>query len=90
MDHFILICEIIIGIAGIFTFINADAFDERVHGLLIIVLSLHAICEHFFGEEGEPSMMALFASCILAVLFIVLFIRKQIKKPKNQNNTDEQ
>ena len=78
METLMLICEIVIGLAGIYTIIAAKDLHDRMHGILVVLLCCDGLCEHFFWHYALVTEIMLGITAIYALFFIIFFSLKDI------------
>jgi len=80
MEVLMLICEIIIGLVGIFTVIAGRDTHDRMHGIFVILLCFCGLCDHFFSHFAIISEIMLSVTAVYAVIFIAFFSVKEIRE----------
>jgi hypothetical protein len=75
-----LICEIIIGLVGIFTIITGRDMHDRMHGIFVVLLCLDGLCEHFFSHYNIVTEISLGVTAVYGLFFIIFFSIEDIHK----------
>lgn len=99
MKILMLICEIIIGLAGIYTIIAAKDLHDRMHGVLVVLLCMDGLCEHFFWHYAPVTEAMLIITATYALFFIIFFssqdivhrsrwLKNKIKDKKEKSETE--
>ena len=78
MKALMLICEIIIGLVGIFTIITGRDMHDRMHGIFVVLLCIDGLCEHFFSHYNIVTEISLGITAIYGLFFIVFFSIKDV------------
>jgi hypothetical protein len=75
-----LICEIIIGLVGIFTIITGRDMHDRMHGIFVVLLCLDGLCEHFFSHYNIVTEISLGVTAVYGLFFIIFFSIEDVHK----------
>ena len=78
MKTLMLICEIVIGLVGVFTIITGRDTHDRMHGIFVVLLCFCGLCDHFFSHFAIVSEAMLGITAIYALFFIVFFSAKDV------------
>ena len=78
MKILMLICEIVIGLVGVFTIITGKDTHDRMHGIFVVLLSFCGLCDHFFSHFAIVSEIMLGITAIYALFFIIFFSAKDV------------
>lgn len=80
METILLLCEIIIGLVGIFTIITGRDTHDRMHGIFVVLLCIDGLCEHFFSHYSLITETSLGITALYGVFFIIFFSIDDIKE----------
>ena len=94
MQTLMLICEIVVGLVGIFTIITGRDMHDRMHGIFVVLLCIDGLCEHFFSHYNVVTEISLGITAMYGLFFIIFFsiedihkrslhLHKKIKEKKN-------
>ncbi len=78
MKTLMLICEIVIGLVGIFTIVTAKDLHDRMHGIFVVLLCMDGLCEHFFAHYAPITEIMLGITAVYGLLFILFFSVKDV------------
>lgn len=100
MQILMLLCEMIIGVAGIYTIIAAKDLHDRMHGVLVVLLCLDGLCEHFFAHYNIITEIMLGITATYALFFVIFFSISDVRernryvvhmlKKKNKKQREDQ
>ena len=78
MQTLMLICEIVIGLVGIFTIVTGRDMHDRMHGVFVVLLCIDGLCEHFFSHYNIVTEISLGVTAVYGLFFIVFFSIKDV------------
>ena len=80
MKTLMLICELVICLAGIYTIIGAKDLHDRMHGVFVVLLCIDGLCEHFFSHYNIVTEISLGITAIYALFFIIFFTTRDVRE----------
>ena len=80
METLMLICELVICLAGIYTIIGAKDLHNRMHGVFVVLLCIDGLCEHFFSHYNIVTEISLGITAIYALFFIIFFTTRDVRE----------
>ena len=75
-----LICELVICLAGIYTIIGAKDLHDRMHGVFVVLLCIDGLCEHFFSHYNIVTEISLGITAVYALFFIIFFTTRDVRE----------
>ncbi len=96
MKTLMLICELVICLAGIYTIVGAKDLHDRMHGVFVVLLCCDGLCEHFFSHYNIVTEISLGITALYGLFFIIFFTTKDVherslhlkeKRRNRKNNT---
>ena len=92
METILLICELVICLAGIYTIVGAKDLHDRMHGIFVVLLCIDGLCEHFFSHYNLVTEISLGITALYGLFFIIFFTTKDVhertahlKKKREEN-----
>ena len=79
MKTLLLICEIIIGLVGLFTIITGRDMHDRMHGIFVVLLCMDGLCEHFFSHYSLVTEISLGITALYGLFFIIFFSIEDVR-----------
>ena len=80
MKTLMLICELVICVAGIYTIIGAKDLHDRMHGVFVVLLCCDGLCEHFFSHYNIVTEISLGITAAYALFFVIFFTTKDVRE----------
>ena len=80
MKTLMLLCEIVIGLVGIFTILTGRDTHDRMHGIFVVLLCIDGLCEHFFSHYSLITEISLGVTALYGLFFIIFFSIDDIKE----------
>ena len=80
MKTLMLICELVICVAGIYTIIGAKDLHDRMHGVFVVLLCCDGLCEHFFSHHNIVTEISLGITAAYALFFVIFFTTKDVRE----------
>ena len=80
MHTLLLICEIVVGLVGIFTIITGRDLHDRMHGVFVVLLCCDGLCEHFFSHYNIVTEISLGITAAYALFFVIFFTTKDVRE----------
>ena len=75
-----LICELVICLAGIYTIIGAKDLHDRMHGVFVVLLCIDGLCEHFFSHYSIVTEISLGITALYGLFFIIFFTTRDVRE----------
>ena len=75
MQTLMLICEIIVGLVGVYTIITGRDMHDRMHGIFVVLLCCDGLCEHFFSHYNIVTEISLGITALYGLFFIIFSAR---------------
>ena len=80
METLMLICELVICLAGIYTIIGAKDLHDRMHGIFVVLLCCDGLCEHFFSHYNIVTEISLGITALYGLFFIIFFTTRDVRE----------
>ena len=80
METLMLICELVICLAGIYTIIGAKDLHDRMHGIFVVLLCCDGLCEHFFSHYSIVTEISLGITAAYALFFVIFFTTRDVRE----------
>ena len=80
MKTLMLICELVICLAGIYTIIGAKDLHDRMHGVFVVLLCIDGLCEHFFSHYNIVTEISLGITALYGLFFIIFFTTRDVRE----------